>query len=98
MDGSYHHDKYFQSKLLDVIDANLNNTNFGVSELAREMGMSRSNLHLKVKKVSNSSVSQLINHVRLKKAFELLNNNELTVSEKETIMKQLHGLLSSTRF
>jgi AraC-like DNA-binding protein len=68
-------------RLTEITKANLTNSQFGVSELAREMGMSRSNLHLRVKKVAKISVSQFINQVRLKKAMELLRQESLTVSE-----------------
>ena len=54
---------------------------FGVSELADEMNMSRSNLLRKVKKQTKLSVSQLISQVRLKRAMELLRKSSLNVSE-----------------
>src|SRR5690606_4090877 len=73
--------KDFLERLTLITEANLTNAQFGVSDLAREMGMSRSNLHLRVKKDANISVSQFINRVRLKKAMELLKQESLTVSE-----------------
>jgi len=72
---------HFLKKLTEIVEANLGNEQFGVSELAREMGMSRSNLHRKVKAVENISVSQLIRKIRLRKALELLKETGLTVSE-----------------
>jgi len=72
---------HFLKKLTEIVEANLGNEQFGVSELAREMGMSRSNLHRKVKAVENTSVSQLIRKIRLRKALELLKETGLTVSE-----------------
>lgn len=71
----------FLSKLIDITEANLCNEHFGVSELAREIGMSRSNLHRKVKSALNISVSQLIKEIRLKKSAELLRDTSLTISE-----------------
>jgi AraC-like DNA-binding protein len=62
----------FLAKLTEITGANLANDQFGVSELAREMGMSRSNLHRKVRSAHGTSVSQFINQLRLKKAMELL--------------------------
>ncbi len=59
----------------------MSNEQFGVSELAGEIAMSRSNLLRKVKKMTNLSVSQFINQVRLNKAMEMLNETSLTVSE-----------------
>lgn len=74
-------DTGFLNTLTEVIERNLANEQFGVSELAEEMNMSRSNLLRKVKKESKLSVSQLINQVRLKRSMELLRKTSLNVSE-----------------
>lgn len=71
----------FLNRLSELMDANLENEHFGVSELAREMGMSRSNLHRKVNSILNISASQYIREFRLNKAKELLNESSFTVSE-----------------
>ena len=71
----------FLDKITKVIVANMSNEQFGVSELAGEIAMSRSNLLRKVKKMTNLSVSQFISQVRLNKAMEMLNETSLTVSE-----------------
>ena len=63
-----------------VLD-NLSNEQFGVSELAQAMNMSRSNLLRKLKKHTGQSASQFIRQIRLKKGKELLQNTTLTVSE-----------------
>ena len=71
----------FLDKITVIIVANLSDERFGVSELANEIGMSRSNLLRKVKNSTNLSVSQLIRQIRLEKAMELLKGDALTVSE-----------------
>jgi TolB-like protein/AraC-like DNA-binding protein/Tfp pilus assembly protein PilF len=71
----------FLIELTAVVEKNIANEQFGVSELADEMNMSRSNLLRKVKKETKLSVSQLINQVRLKRAMELLRKTSLNVSE-----------------
>lgn len=71
----------FISEVTRVIEQNMAREEFGVSELADALHMSRSNLLRKVKKESQLSVSQLINQVRLKKAMELLRQSSLNVSE-----------------
>jgi len=73
--------KSFLDKLTGIIEANLTNDRFGVSELARQMNMSRSSLHRKVKDAAGMTVSQFICRVRLKKASELLKDESSTVSE-----------------
>ena len=74
-------EKDFLNQLNTIVGKNISNEQFGVSELAEEMNMSRSNLLRKVKKETNLSVSQLISQVRLTKAMELLKTTEANVSE-----------------
>ncbi|MDD4754672.1 MAG: helix-turn-helix domain-containing protein, partial [Prolixibacteraceae bacterium] len=64
--------KKFTHQLNEIIDSNIQNERFGVSELAYELNMSRSNLHRKIKSVTGYSVSQYLRKVRLNKAMELL--------------------------
>ena len=71
----------FLNKVSEIIEENISNEQFGVSELAREIGMSRSNLLRKIKKLTKLSVSQFIRQVRLKNAMEMLRQTSLTVSE-----------------
>ncbi|MBV5312971.1 MAG: helix-turn-helix domain-containing protein [Prolixibacteraceae bacterium] len=71
----------FLKKLTEITEANMTNEQFGVSELAREMGMSRSNLHRKVIVISKNSVSQFIRQHRLKRAMEMLQHSANNVSE-----------------
>jgi TolB-like protein/AraC-like DNA-binding protein/Tfp pilus assembly protein PilF len=71
----------FLKKITAIIETNISNENFGVSELAREAGMSRSNLLRKVKSLTNLSVSLFIRQVRLKNAMEMLKEENLNVNE-----------------
>lgn len=64
-----------------LILENLGNEQFGVSELADAMNMSRSNLLRKIKKQAKLSASQFIRQVRLKEAMDLLKEGSSTVSE-----------------
>jgi TolB-like protein/AraC-like DNA-binding protein/Tfp pilus assembly protein PilF len=71
----------FLNKITGIIEENLSDERFGVSELANKIGMSRSNLLRKVKKLNGQSVSQFIRKVRLENAMEMLRENDQTVSE-----------------
>ena len=71
----------FLGKLRDAVDANLTNDQFGVEELARKMGMSRSQLHRKLTTTTGQSVSQFIREYRLERGMELLKQGELTAAE-----------------
>ena len=74
-------DREFLDQLAAKVESNIADEEFGVSELADAMNMSRSNLLRRVKKASNLSVSQLINQIRLERSMELLRNSTLNVSE-----------------
>ncbi|WP_321374741.1 FlgO family outer membrane protein [uncultured Draconibacterium sp.] len=71
----------YLNRLTSVVEANLSDESFGVSELAKEMGMSRSQLYVKVKSNTGKSASQFIREIRLNKALELLLQTDLHVSE-----------------
>lgn len=74
-------DTEFLNQLTATIEKNLANEQFGVSELADALNMSRSNLLRKVKKATNLSVSQLISQIRLNRGMDLLRSGQLNVSE-----------------
>lgn len=71
----------FLESLNGAIEKNFSNEQFGVDELAREIGISRSHLHRKLQAINQHSASQLIKAYRLEKALELLQERGATVSE-----------------
>jgi len=73
--------KSFIEEAEALILTHVENENFGVSELADAMHMSRSNLLRKIKKSTGVSASQFIRQVRLEKAMEILGETSLTISE-----------------
>ena len=68
-------------KLTTLVEANLANEKYGPEELAFDAGMSHSNLNRKLKSITNQNASHFIREIRLKKAKELLENEELTAAE-----------------
>ena len=68
-------------KLTKEIESHLNNDQFGVDSLAKAVGMSRSSLHRKLHKILGISTSQFIREYRLKRALELLREENVTASE-----------------
>ncbi|HRJ28730.1 MAG TPA: helix-turn-helix domain-containing protein [Cyclobacteriaceae bacterium] len=81
MNNASPQDIEFLKQLTAKIEEHIAEEQFGVSELAEAMNMSRSNLLRKVKKATSLSVSQLINQVRLQRAMALLRTTPLNVSE-----------------
>ena len=74
-------DEQFIKKLTQVIDENLKDEDFGASELAAQLGMSRVTLYRKVKTIIKKSVAEFIRETRLKRAYEMLHKKTGTVSE-----------------
>jgi TolB-like protein/AraC-like DNA-binding protein len=81
MPESTNTEKDFLTQLSAIVEKSISNEQFGVSELADQMNMSRSNLLRKVKRETNLSVSQLISQVRLTRAMQLLKTTSGNVSE-----------------
>ncbi len=71
----------FLKKVKEIILAHLEDDSFGVANLAREMGLSRSQLFRKLKSCSNFSANQLIRNIRLAEACKLIEEDSYTVSE-----------------
>ena len=74
-------DEVFLTKLKASIDENLETKDFGVDELGREIGMSRSQIHRKLQSLSGIAPSKYIKTRKLQKARDLLQRNVGTVSE-----------------
>lgn len=71
----------FISKIITIVEGNMEDEKFGVTELAGLVNMSRSNLLRKIKQETGLSVSVFIRQVRLHNAKLLLQQGSLTVSE-----------------
>ena len=71
----------FIEKAEAIILENISNEQFGVSELAELMNMSRSSLLRKIKTHTQLSASQFIRQVRVTKGMEMLKQTSLTVAE-----------------
>ncbi len=74
-------DDKLMAKVVDAIRKNMSNSEFGVEDLSREVGMSRVHLNRKMKELTGSTPNALIKSIRLKQAAFLLVNNNLNVSE-----------------
>ncbi|OON67070.1 hypothetical protein B0919_19755 [Hymenobacter sp. CRA2] len=70
----------FITDLTDIIEAHLTQTSLTVEEVAQQLHLTRTQLYRKVKAVLGTSVTDYLQHVRLRKARELLLNTPLTVT------------------
>lgn len=74
-------DEKFLGKLMSIIEKNMDNACFGVTELMDEIGMSKNVLYKKIQALTNLSVADFIKSIRLQKAAQLLDQNKLTIAE-----------------
>ncbi|TVL99772.1 MAG: hypothetical protein CV087_16680 [Candidatus Brocadia sp. WS118] len=74
-------DAAFLERLLAIVEKHLAEEKFNVETLAREAAMSRSQIHRKLRALTNQSCEQFILSVRLQRAAELLRQKAATVSE-----------------
>jgi len=74
-------DEKFMTKALDVVKLNMEDENFSVEELGLELGMSRSNLHRKIKALTGKSTTDFIRTIRLKEAAARLISTDDQISE-----------------
>jgi signal transduction histidine kinase/DNA-binding response OmpR family regulator len=75
------HDKKFVEKLIEIIEERITDPQLSVEELSREMAMSRSSLHKKLKAMSGHVPNEFIRLIRLKNAAKLLLSGEHNISE-----------------
>ena len=87
-------DEKFLKKLDEEILKNITDQDLSVESLAEIMNMSRSTLYRKIKDISNLSPNELINLVRLKRAAELLLNENYKMYE----IAEIVGYKSQTSF
>ena len=74
-------DRDFMVKLMEIVEANISSGSFGVQALADALGMSRSNLNIRLKNISEATPVEIISRTRLNKACSLLRNTNKTISE-----------------
>ena len=71
----------FIAELQATIEEHLDDENFGIPEICKAIGMSRSQLHLKIKALTNRSTSHYIRGFRLMRAREMFNTTNCNVTE-----------------
>ncbi len=71
----------FLQKLESFVIKELDNTAFGVTELAKKISLSQTQLYRKIKALTSKTPSQFIRSIRLNKGKNLLENTDLNIAE-----------------
>ncbi|HMI66194.1 MAG TPA: helix-turn-helix domain-containing protein, partial [Cyclobacteriaceae bacterium] len=74
-------DQRLFKKAIEVVEENISDPLFGVEQMSKELGMSRTNMHRKLKAITGFPPSELIRNIRLRKAASLLLNKADSVSQ-----------------
>lgn len=74
-------DERFLKKAIEIVEERMADEEFSVELLSREIGMSRMQLHRKLKALTDQSPSMFIRTLRLKRAAQLLQQHSGNISE-----------------
>ena len=74
-------DEQLLNKAIEIVKQNIDNTEFSTAEFAAAMNMSRSNLHLKLKALTEESALDFIRKIRFNEACRLLKDGRYSISE-----------------
>ena len=87
-------DEKFLRKALAIIEQKMSDPDFSVQESAREIALSRVQLHRKLRSLTGQSTSEFIRVVRLNRAAQMLKQNHESVTQ----IAYLVGFNSSSYF
>jgi AraC-like DNA-binding protein/Tfp pilus assembly protein PilF len=74
-------DQSLLKKAIKIVEDNIGDSAFNVESMAKEIGMSRTSLHRKIKAITGFPPSELIRNIRLRKAAAMLLNQTESVSQ-----------------
>jgi signal transduction histidine kinase/AraC-like DNA-binding protein/streptogramin lyase len=74
-------DAIFIQKAMDIVNNHISDPDFSSDEFCKEIGMSRSQLHRKLKALTSQPASEFIRTLRLKRAASLLKESKLSIEE-----------------
>ncbi len=74
-------DDYLMERILKCINENLSNPDFDVEELTKMIGISRTHLHRKMKKITGITASEFIRNIRLEQAARLIKEKKINISQ-----------------
>jgi signal transduction histidine kinase/ligand-binding sensor domain-containing protein/DNA-binding response OmpR family regulator len=74
-------DERFLKKAIDVVEANMSDSEMDIEGFAQKVGVSRMQLYRKLHALTDMTVKEFIRHIRLKRATQLLVQQKLNISE-----------------
>jgi len=74
-------DEILMERIMKVVNKNLDDSEFNVEKLCQEVGISRAQLHRKMKELTGLSTSEFIRNIRLEQAARLLKEKKINVTQ-----------------
>jgi AraC-like DNA-binding protein len=74
-------DKAFLDKAMQIVERELDNSDFSINEFCRNLAMSRTSVYNKLKALTNQAPNDFIRIIRLNKAKELLSSKQYSIAE-----------------
>ena len=74
-------DELLMERIMKVVNKNLSNSDFNVDMLTQEVGISRAQLHRKMKEMTGISTSEFIRNIRLEQAARLLKEQKINITQ-----------------
>lgn len=74
-------DEKFLEKTVKLIEEHMDDSNLNVETFVQKLGVSRMQLYRKTEALTNMTVKELVTDIRLKRAEQLIRDNNLTVSD-----------------
>ena len=74
-------DEMLMERIMKVVNNHLSDSDFNVEMLTKEVGISRAQLHRKMKEMTGLPVSEFIRNIRLEQAVRLLKEQKINVTQ-----------------
>jgi len=68
-------------RIMRSVNANLNNPDYDVEMLTKDVGISRAQLHRKMKEITGISTSEFIRNLRLEQAARLIKERKINITQ-----------------
>ena len=74
-------DEQFMKRVMEIVNANISNSDFNITQMVDEVGMSRTQLHRKLKELTGFSAARFMQNIRMQQAMKLLKEKRVNVSQ-----------------
>ncbi len=74
-------DEKFLKRIIKIVEKNIDNFDFNAEIFSKEACMSRMQLYRKLRSITNQTVHEFIHSIRLKRAVQLLEDGQMTITE-----------------